>query len=159
MDPKVKQKTLQLFSNGMYIITSRSGERLGAATVTWVSQASFKPPLIMAAIRPDSNAFKCLAESGFAAIHILSVDQKNLAEKFFAPTQAGPGVINGEPFVEGKTNVPILVNLPAYVECHVRQILNGKGDHCIVIFEVVEAGCREPVRPLTIGESPWKYGG
>ena len=45
----------------MYVITSRYGEDYGAATVTWVSQASFRPPLIMAAIRPGSNVFKCLS--------------------------------------------------------------------------------------------------
>lgn len=51
MNPKIKRKTLRMLSNGMYVITSSSGERYGAATVTWVSQASFKPPLVMAADR------------------------------------------------------------------------------------------------------------
>jgi flavin reductase (DIM6/NTAB) family NADH-FMN oxidoreductase RutF len=47
MDAKVRQKTLRLLSNGVYVLTSRSEERYGAATVTWVSQVSFKPPLIV----------------------------------------------------------------------------------------------------------------
>ncbi|MCI3952948.1 MAG: hypothetical protein K0R53_2446, partial [Burkholderiales bacterium] len=37
-----------MLSHGVYVLTSRSAERYGAATVTWVSQASFKPPLLMA---------------------------------------------------------------------------------------------------------------
>ena len=45
MDPKVRRKTLRMFSNGVYIITSGGGDRYGGATVTWVSQASFHPPL------------------------------------------------------------------------------------------------------------------
>jgi hypothetical protein len=28
-----------------------------------------------------------------------------------------------------------------------------------VIMRVVEAECRAPVRPLTIAETPWQYGG
>ncbi len=158
MDPKTKQKTLQMFSNGIYVMTSRNGEHYGAATVTWVSQASFKPPLIMVAIRPNSNVYKCLAESGVAAIHVLGCHQQDIAQKFFAPTDRRSGQINGEPFADGKTFAPVLINLPAYVECRVRQILNG-GDHSIVVLEVVEAACREPVLPLTIADSPWKYGG
>jgi len=159
MDPKARKKTLRMFSNGMYVITSRSGARYGAATVTWVSQASFRPPLIMAAVRPDSNVFQCLRESGIAAIHVLGSHQQDVAARFFSPTKVVDGAINGEPFVEGKTSAPILPCAPAYVECRVHHILDDGGDHATVILKVVEAECREQLRPLTIAESPWEYGG
>ena len=61
MDARARKQTLRSLSNGMYIVTSAAGPQYGAATVTWLSQASFRPPLVMAAIRPDSNVFKCLA--------------------------------------------------------------------------------------------------
>ena len=159
MDPKLKQKTLRMLSNGMYIMTSRSGDRYGAATVTWVSQASFRPPLIMAAVRQDSNVFECLSESRIAAVHILGLHQQDIARKFLATTQTDPGMINGEPFTDGKTSAPILCNAPAHIECRVRQIVEQGGDHAVVIMEVVEADCREEVQPLLIADSPWHYGG
>lgn len=159
MDPKARKQTLRMLSNGMYVMTSRHGDHYGAATVTWVSQASFKPPLIMAAVRTDSNVFKCMVGSRIAAIHIVGSHQQDLARKFFSPTAPGGGRINGEPISEGVTSAPILHNLPAYLECRVLQILDGVGDHAVVILEVVEAACREEVRPLTIAESPWEYGG
>src|SRR5207253_3846937 len=77
MDAKVKQKTLRMLSNGVYVLTSRSEDRYGAATVTWVSQASFKPPLIMAAVRRESNVFECLAESRSAVLHIVGDRQRS----------------------------------------------------------------------------------
>jgi len=159
MDPKARKKTLRLLTNGMYIITSRHGETYGAATVTWVSQASFKPPLLMAAIRPDSNVFKCLSQSRIAALHILSFDQQGIACKFFAPTKVADSTINGEPFTSGKTSAPILRNVRSYVECKVLKIVDTGGDHSLVIMEAVEAASGENVRPLTIGGSPWEYGG
>ena len=159
MDAQAKKKALRMFSNGMYVLTSRSGDCYGAATVTWVSQASFKPPLLMTAVRRDSNVYRCLAESRVAAIHVLAADQKEIAQKFFAPTTASAGMINGEPFVDGKTTAPVLRNTPAHVECRVQQIFDDLGDHSIVILEVVEAEFRREARPLTIGESPWEYGG
>lgn len=55
MDVPIRKRTLRLLSNGIYVVTSSSGAAYGAATVTWLSQASFKPPLVMAAIRPDSG--------------------------------------------------------------------------------------------------------
>jgi flavin reductase (DIM6/NTAB) family NADH-FMN oxidoreductase RutF len=112
----------------------------------------------MAAIRPNSHLFRCLAESGVAAVHILDCDQKHLAQRFFAPTEVIDGTLNGEPFVPGLTHAPILANASAYFECVVRQIVS-LGDHAVVIMEVIEAECRRSLRPLTVAASPWKYGG
>jgi len=122
MDAKTRQKTLRLLSNGVYVLTSRAGDRLGVATVTWVSQASFKPPLLMAAVRRSSNVFHCLAGSRVAALHILASDQRDVAQKFFSPTKGKDGSLNGEPFTTGKTSSPILRNIGAYVECKVIDI-------------------------------------
>lgn len=159
MDTKIRQKTLRMLSNGVYVLTSRRDGQYGAATVSWVSQVSFKPPLIMAAVRRQSNVFKCLAESRAAALHIVGEGQQAIARNFFFPTEAGCETINGEPVVEGETGAPILANLPAYVECQVEQIVDADGDHALVILRVVEAECRGEVRPLTIAQTPWEYGG
>jgi flavin reductase (DIM6/NTAB) family NADH-FMN oxidoreductase RutF len=158
MDVPIRKRTLRLLSNGIYIVTSSSGAACGAATVTWLSQASFKPPLVMAAIRPDSNVFKCLAQSGVAAVHILDGDQQDMAGRFFSPTKVVDHTINGEPFVPGLTGVPILQSAAAYFECAVRHIFT-LGDHAIVVMEVVEAECRGEIQPLTVAASPWQYGG
>ena len=159
MDAKVRQKTLRLISNGVYVLTARCGERFGAATVTWVSQISFRPPLVMAAVRRDSNVFQCLAESGSAALHIVGDGQGEIARRFFHPTAAANGTINGEPFAEGHTSAPVLPRLPAHVECRVGRVVDTGGDHALVILEAVEAECRGEVRPLTVAETPWHYGG
>ena len=159
MDPQSRKQTLRLFSNGVYILTARNGEQYGGATVTWVTQASFHPPLLVAAIRRDSNVFRCLQASGAAALHIVAAHQQDIAQRFFTPTTVESGNMNGEPFHQGRTTVPILDNALAYVECGVQQIVDGAGDHAIVVFEVLEAVCREPLHPLTVSESPWQYGG
>jgi flavin reductase (DIM6/NTAB) family NADH-FMN oxidoreductase RutF len=159
MDPKVKQKTLRKISNGMYVVTSRDGDHFGAATITWLSQASFAPPLIMAAIRTDSNVFACMGKSRAAAVHILGAHQEDLARKFLSTTKSGTGLLNGEPFTDGKTMAPILVNAPAYVECSVRHMFDTGGDHGLVILEVVEAEFRTDAPPLLIAGTHWHYGG
>jgi len=159
MDARTRRNTLRMLSNGVYVLTSRSEDRYGAATVTWVSQASFKPPLLMAAIQRDSNVFRCLEESLTAVLHIVGDRQQEIAHRFFFPTHAEHGTINGEPFAEGRTAAPVLSNLPAHIECRVERIVDTDGDHAVVILRVVKAECREPVRPLTIAETPWEYGG
>lgn len=159
MDAKAKQKALRLISNGVYVLTSRDESRFGAATVTWVSQVSFRPPLIMAALRRDSNVFGCMAQSGVAALHIVADGQREIARRFFHPTRADGGTINGEPFADGSTRAPILASLPAHIECRVERIVETEGDHAVVILRVVDAECPETLRPLTISETSWVYGG
>jgi flavin reductase (DIM6/NTAB) family NADH-FMN oxidoreductase RutF len=159
MDARVRQKTLRLIANGVFVLTARCGERFGAATVTWVSQISFRPPLVMAAVRRDSNVFQCLEESGSAVLHIVGEDQRDIAKRFFHPTAAAGGTLNGEPYAAGHTAAPVLPRLPAHVEGWVRRVLDTGGDHALVILEAVQAECREEVRPLTIAQTPWHYGG
>ncbi len=159
MNAQTRKKALRLLSNGVYVLTSRSEGRFGAATVSWVSQASFKPPLLMAAVRRESNVFACLAESRTAVLHIVGNGQQEIARQFFFPTRAQCGTINGEAFMEGRTASPVLPNLPAHVECQVEQIVDSEGDHAVVILRVVEAECRDQVRPLTMADTPWVYGG
>jgi len=159
MDVSAKQKNLRLLTSGIYVLTSRDGDRYGAATVTWVSQVSFKPPLLMAALRKDGSVFHCLAASGIAVLHIVGSEQQEIAQKFFSTTKQSDGFLNGEPFYQGKTSAPVLKNLKAYLECKLVNISEDLGDHAIAILEVVEAGNHGEVDPLVVGDSPWKYGG
>lgn len=159
MEPKTKQKALRLLTNGMYVLTARSGEKFGAATITWVSQASFKPPLVMAALRKDGSVFQCLIESRAAVLHVLAHDQKDIAQKFFAPTRNSAGHLNGEPFTLAKNSAPLLANLPAYIECAVVDVNDRLGDHALVILEVTNAALLRDIEPLTVTDSPWEYGG
>jgi flavin reductase (DIM6/NTAB) family NADH-FMN oxidoreductase RutF len=159
MDLKTKQKVLRLLTNGMYILTSRSRKHFGAATITWVSQASFKPPLLMVALRKDGSAFQSVVESRTAVLHVLDSGQRDIAQKFFAATEESHGLLNSEPYSEGTTGAPILENLGAYLECKTLEIFEKHGDHAIVVFEVTNAVLRRDVEPLTVTDSPWQYGG
>lgn len=159
MDAGDRRRALRMLTNGLYVMTARSGDRFGAATVSWVSQASFRPPLLIAAVRPQSSVFACLCESGAVVLHILGSGQQEVARRFFAPTRVEGGDLNGEPFEAGATAAPVLRHAPAYVECRVRRIVDDVGDHALVVLEVLAAACREQVRPLTIADSPWEYGG
>ena len=159
MDPKTKQKILRLLTNGMYILTSRSVDRFGAATITWVSQASFKPPLLMVALRKDGSAYQCVVESRAAVLHVLGSGQQTIAQKFFAATEESEGLLNGEPYRDGSIGAPVLENLGAYLECKALEIVAQHGDHAIVVFEVLDAVLRREIEPLTVTGSPWQYGG
>lgn len=160
LDMGAKKHALQMLHNGMCIITAGSGERCYAATVTWVSQASFRPPMIMAALRKSSRLFECLAQSRAGALNVLSQGQLELARKLFVHARGESGAFEGERYSSGITPVPVLESAAACLECRVCKIVDDVGDHAIVLMEVVAAHCRRPdAKPLSVVESPWKYGG
>ncbi len=83
MDPQQKKKALRMVSYGLYVVTATAGGKYAAGTVTWLSQCSFAPPLIMAGIRRDSELYKMIKSSRAFAVHIVGKGQKKLATTFF----------------------------------------------------------------------------
>lgn len=165
MDPRARKRALRRITNGMYVLTSRrdpgddEDEPYAAATVTWLSQCSFTPPLVMVGIRRGSAVDEYMRSSRVAAVHVLARDQRDLAQRFFSTTRLEGDRINGEPFVLGVTSVPLLPSVATRLECRVREVVEAPGDHAIFLLEVVAAHEEEAEPPLTVADSPWEYGG
>lgn len=163
MDPKVRKQVLRSLSNGMYVVTARSSEGYGAATLTWLTQTSFEPPLLVASVRPGSGIAECLQSGHDAVVHIVGADQQDLAKRFFARVEvdadAQPPTIAGLPFELSGAGIPILAHAAAYAECRVVETIDCGGDHNLVVLEVIDATWRADLEPLTVRQSPWEYGG
>ncbi|WP_236587597.1 flavin reductase family protein [Marivirga aurantiaca] len=152
-------QALKKISYGFYIVSSKNNEDIAAATVSWVSQVSFDPPLVMAAIKNDGELVNVIAESGVLAINVIGKAEKPLIPEFSKDTEVEGNKINGSLFEEGVTGAPLLTRLPAFVEGKVVEAIN-KGDHTIFIAEVVNSGVRNPdAEPLMEWETEYHYGG
>ncbi|MFN3135132.1 MAG: flavin reductase family protein [Candidatus Kryptonium sp.] len=158
MNPEMKKKALRMITYGLYILTSKSGDRYSAGTVNWLSQSSFEPPLVMVGVKRDSGLHSTILESGVFAVNILASDQKEIASAFFKPTTVENDRINGYRFEQGETGSPLLVDLPAFFECRVVDKVE-RGDHTILVGEVINAGVRKEAKPLVMWDTGWFYGG
>ncbi len=143
MDQNMKKTALRMIPYGLYVLTAESKAGTAAATVNWVTQASFTPPLVAVGIKADSNAHAIVKESNAFALNVLGKGQQPLAYTFFKPAERQGSTISGEPCRPGTTGAPILVNAPAFVECRVVATVE-KGDHSIFVGEVVDAGVSRP---------------
>ena len=163
MDSDTRKRVLRSLSNGMYVITGQSSAGFGAATVTWLTQTSFEPPLLVAGVRPASGLFACLTPGSPAVVHVVGKGQEGLAKRFFSrpevDTEATPPTIAGLPFSLSGAGLPILDDCDAYAECTVSEIIDHGGDHELVVLEVVDVTSRDELVPLTVRASPWEYGG
>jgi flavin reductase (DIM6/NTAB) family NADH-FMN oxidoreductase RutF len=160
MDPKEKKQTLRMFTYGMYVATTAAGDDLAAGSVTWLSQASFEPPLLMIAVQKDSGLGALIEQSHTLAVNVLAADQKEVAQAFFRPTEVADGKINGYRFERGpETGAPLLVDLPAWCEARVTDTIR-RGDHTVYLAEVINAGVRDPdADPMDLRDTGWSYGG
>ena len=159
MDEEAKKIVLRMINYGMYVMTAKEGGDIGAATINWLSQASFKPPIVMVGVKAESHLHSLIEKTKAFSVNVLGSDQKNLAAEFFKPIRVEENKINGTPFQIGKTGSLILTETPASFECKVVEIVK-RGDHSTVVGEVVEAQVRRrEAEPLFMRTTGWFYGG
>jgi len=160
MNVTAKKQALQMLVHGIYIVAAGQGEEAIANGVTWLTQASFEPPLIMAAIRTDGRLHDAILNAGAFAVNLVAAEQQEMVKTFFKPAETWGNTINGYAFEPGPvTGSPIFVDAPAWFEVQLRHSFHG-GDHTVFVAEVVEAGVRDPdVKPLALHDTPWQYGG
>jgi len=139
MDQNAKKTALRMIPYGLYVLTAESKAGVAAATVNWVTQASFAPPLVAVGVKTDSHGHALIKETKAFALNILGKGQQALAFTFFKPAERQGSTISGEPYRTGTTGAPILTNAPAFVECRLVSTVE-MGDHSVFVGEVVEAG-------------------
>jgi flavin reductase (DIM6/NTAB) family NADH-FMN oxidoreductase RutF len=139
MDPNARKTALRMIPYGLYVLTAAQDDRVAAATVNWVTQASFDPPLVAVGVKTDSHAHPLIKATKAFALNVLGKGQQAMAFTFFKPADKQGQTISGEPYRTGTTGAPILTNTPAYVECTLEATVE-MGDHSVFVGRVVDAG-------------------
>ena len=112
---------------------------ISTATVNWITQASFKPPLVAVGVKADSQIHDIVKTAGNFALNVLGKRQHGTAYAFFKPAERDGQKISGKPFRAGSTGAPVLENTPAFVECKLVTTVEER-DHSIFVGKVVDAG-------------------
>jgi len=145
MNPDTKKAVLRMIPYGIYVITADDGSgNIAAATVNWVTQTAFAPPLVVVGVKTDSGTYKTVKAAQSFALNMLGKEHKSLAFAFFRPADVSDGKLSGQPYRKGATGAPILVDAPGAVECKVTAVVE-QGDHHIIVGEVVEAHLNRPL--------------
>ena len=137
-------KALGRLSGGLYVVTARQGDgvgaRSGAMVASWVSQASFDPPGLTVAVAKD-RAIEALLQVGDRfVLNVLREDNhQQLLRHFLRRFPPGADRFAGVNILEGvATGGPVLGDALAFLGCRVAQRMEGP-DHWIV-YAVVEQG-------------------
>jgi flavin reductase (DIM6/NTAB) family NADH-FMN oxidoreductase RutF len=159
MNEEVKKKLLRSIPHALYVLTSRFDGKTAATTVSWVTQASFTPPLITVGLKKDSVTSGIVKGAKGFVLNFLGSDQKEVAQKFFKHLEPEGNSLAGETFQESPVlKFPIFPKMAGFIECRVVETVD-KGDHSVVVAEVVEAQPGSSEGPLLLSTTGWQYGG
>ena len=159
MNEEAKKKLLRLIPHALYVLTSGANGKIAASTVSWVTQASFQPPLVAVALKKDSHTWEVVKNAQSFVLNFLGKDQKEIAQKFFKHMEPEGNQLGGETFEQSPLlKHPIFPKLAGFVECRIVGTVD-KGDHTVVVAEVLEAESGSTEGPLLLSTTGWNYGG
>jgi flavin reductase (DIM6/NTAB) family NADH-FMN oxidoreductase RutF len=145
VDQDAKKTALRMIPYGIYVLTADDGKgNVAAATVNWVTQTAFSPPLVVVGVKTDSGAYPIVRNTRKFTLNMLGKGAKGVAFTFFKPTTLEDGKLSGQAFHAGANGLPILDAALAAVECNVTGVVE-QGDHHIIVGEVVEAHLPNPI--------------
>lgn len=140
------QSAFGQMSYGIYVLTTKMDEAVNGMIASWVTQVSYDPPLIMAAVHSNRYSHDMIVNTKIFGLHIIDQSQKDLLKRFKGPDPKEK--FAGMDWATGKTGVPLLKDCLAWFELEMIE-QHQPGNHTLFIANVVDAGVHSEGTPLT----------
>ncbi|MBL8046547.1 MAG: flavin reductase, partial [Anaerolineales bacterium] len=113
--PAALREALRLISYGLYVVTAARENEVHAITFNWLTQVSFSPLLVLAAVENASHTRALLAATGIFAVNFLGAHQVDLARRMAVPHRMNPHKLAGIAYTVGANGAPLLAEALGYV--------------------------------------------
>jgi flavin reductase (DIM6/NTAB) family NADH-FMN oxidoreductase RutF len=137
-------KGLQIMTNGVYVVAASAENQTHGCTVTWVSQASYRNPLLTVALDKNHDTFKLIERSGNLVINVLKSSQKDVAEHFGHDRRSSTVQHFQE---QGGQQQPVLKDCLAAIFAKVVGQVDAR-DHVVLLVEATETRVLGEGEPL-----------
>ncbi len=143
-------KALHMISYGLYLVSSRKGERLNGQIANTVFQITSEPPTIAVSINKNNLTHEFITESKVLSVSILCRDTPlSFIGNFGFKSGRDIDKFEGIDYKIGKTQAPVVIdNAVAYLEARVIQEVDV-GSHTIIVGELVGADILKEGEPMT----------
>lgn len=120
---------------GLYFLTTGAPETPQGLLVSWVSQVSGEPPLLMAAVRENRSILPALRERGAFCLNLLPADNRDLIGQLARP--AGRRLA-GVALKAGPLGLPLVAAGLGAIACALIET-SQPGDHVLCLGRVESA--------------------
>ncbi len=143
-------KALYKLGYGLYVVSSRKGDRLNGQIANTVFQITSEPPTIAVSINKNNLTHEFITASKVLAVSILSQDTPlSFIGNFGFKSGRDIDKLEGINYKTGETQAPVVTdNTLAYLEARVTQEMDV-GTHTIFIGELVGADVLREGEPMT----------
>jgi flavin reductase (DIM6/NTAB) family NADH-FMN oxidoreductase RutF/rubredoxin len=133
-------KALYKLGYGVYIVTSRKGDRLNGQVANTVFQVTSEPPTVAVSINKQNLTWEYIKESRvFAASVLCQATPLTFIGQFGFKSGRDIDKFEGVNYKIGETGAPVVLdNAVSYLEVKVKQEMDA-GTHTIFLGEVVNA--------------------
>jgi flavin reductase (DIM6/NTAB) family NADH-FMN oxidoreductase RutF/rubredoxin len=138
-------------SYGLYIVTTKAGNKKGGYIANTLFQVTATPPNFAISCNKDNYTADLIKQSGFFSFSVLSEKANpEIIGNFGYKSGRDLDKFEGVSYFTGKTGIPIVTDSSvAWFECRVNQYYEVE-THIIFIGEVVDTGIiEEKGKPLT----------
>lgn len=134
--PEPTALALGRIPSGLYILTTRRGERSTGMLASWVQQAGFEPPTLTVAVKRGRFVADWIGETGRFTLNQVRAGQKGLIRHFARGFEPDAEAFQGLALRDDARGGPVLADALAYLDAEVVDRLDGY-DHHILLARVV----------------------
>jgi flavin reductase (DIM6/NTAB) family NADH-FMN oxidoreductase RutF len=135
---------------GVSVVTmGRGGTKVeNGLTVSWMSQVSFDPPMLMVAVDKLHYSVDILRSTKNFCVNLLGEDQVTLAGRFAKQATSADDKLADVPQRPADSGAAILTQAVAYFDCEVVDLVPA-GDHLLVLGRIEDAAVLKDAAVLT----------
>jgi len=143
-------KALWLCSYGLYVVSSKKGDRLNGQIANTVFQVTAEPPTIAVSINRSNLTHEYISASKVFSASIISTETPmTFIGKWGFKSGRDTAKFEGTEYKIGKTGAPLVMDYSlAFIEAEVVNSLDV-GTHTIFIGKVVDCGVLKEGEPMT----------
>ena len=137
---------LSKFSYGLYVLSVDAEDWPMAMVVSWVSQISYEPPLIMVAVRKNRYAHELIRKHKAFALAVMAPEDLESMSRF--KNKEAKERLAGLKITKGITGAPVIDFGLGYVECLLEKEI-AMGDHTAFIGRMAAGQVNKEGYPAT----------
>jgi flavin reductase (DIM6/NTAB) family NADH-FMN oxidoreductase RutF/rubredoxin len=146
------KKAIYKISYGLYVVTSKDGEKINGQVCNTVFQITSDPIRIAIGINKGNLTGEFILESGVFNVHVLGIEGHPLVRRFGYRSGRDLDKFKGLDYTLGKTGAPIINSdqVVGYLEC---KVLSDKildcGTHNLIVADVIGGKGINNTEPMT----------